>query len=91
MNQINIQLKEKVSQLEAKLQEFMQKQQNNTQKFEPKETQMKTSQKIDQVQPQQVVNTWKPVFLFINYKLKYLKEREKNKKHRRIIQITFHL
>ncbi|KAL4513156.1 hypothetical protein ABPG72_017841 [Tetrahymena utriculariae] len=64
MNETNISLKEKISSLEAKLQEFMQKpQQNNTYKFEPQQTQMKMNQQIQQIQPQQVAITKKPVFL----------------------------
>ncbi|KAL4477468.1 hypothetical protein ABPG74_002618 [Tetrahymena malaccensis] len=60
MNQTNIQLKEKISSLEAKLQQVMQSpQQNNSQKFEPQQAQMKINQQIQQVQPQQVVKTWK--------------------------------
>ncbi|KAL4512630.1 hypothetical protein ABPG72_020467, partial [Tetrahymena utriculariae] len=61
INQSNIQLKQKISSLDAKLQEFVQKPQQNTiQKFESQQNQMKINQSIQQVQPQQVVNTWKP-------------------------------
>ncbi|KAL4512659.1 hypothetical protein ABPG72_020496 [Tetrahymena utriculariae] len=64
----------KISSLEAKLQEFVQKPQQNTiQKFESQQNQMKFNQSIQQVQPQQVFNTWKPVILFANYKIKYSK------------------
>ncbi|KAL4510445.1 hypothetical protein ABPG72_020907 [Tetrahymena utriculariae] len=50
MNQTNIQLKEQISSLEAKLLEFKQKpQQNNAQKFEPQQAQMKMNQQIQQV------------------------------------------
>ncbi|KAL4513161.1 hypothetical protein ABPG72_017846 [Tetrahymena utriculariae] len=74
MNDTNISLKQTISSLEVKLQEFMQKpQQNNTYKFEPQQTQMKMNQQIQQIQPQQVAITWKPVFFFANNKIKYLK------------------
>ncbi|KAL4484866.1 hypothetical protein ABPG74_020043 [Tetrahymena malaccensis] len=62
MSQNNISLKEKISSLEAKLQEVVQKpQQNYSQMFQPQQAQMQIKQQIQQVQPQQVVNAFKPV------------------------------
>ncbi|KAL4487961.1 hypothetical protein ABPG72_019913 [Tetrahymena utriculariae] len=61
LNESNIQIKEKNLSLEKKLQEIIKgTQQENSQKFQPQQIKKNMNQQIQQIQPQQGVNAWKP-------------------------------